>query len=361
MGLVRPINITLMILLGVTLSGCEHWDGDLTFVENQPSPSPTTSSPPSYTHYNDVGSGTPGDPYQLYDAAQFQDLASPLNYAALADDFVVENNVDFSGASLVLGNGVHPFTGVFDGGGNTLSSIMVTGAAASTGIFPSVNGGTIKNTQFSNVSVSGVSQVGVIGVMNTGAITNVSVIASTITGTGNEIGGLVGNGLANISECWTNGVTVSGVSNVGGLAGENGSNLRNSFANSVTVTGTGTNVGGLVGDNAGGTIQDDYAIGSAASISSAVGGLVGINSGTITDSFAGVNVSGSASADYLNGTRAGTISGSTYISGSACAPAGVCSSTPYSSNVASFYWSSTNLPTFSTTYWIFSGTAFPTL
>ena len=73
--------------------------------------------------------------------------------------------------------------------------------------------------------------------------------------------------------------TVSGSGNqVGGLVGVNSSGtVTNSYATGA-VSGSGVNVGGLVGNNnSGGTVTNCYAIGG--------GELVGLNAGTTTNSF----------------------------------------------------------------------------
>ena len=74
------------------------------------------------------------------------------------------------------------------------------------------------------------------------------------------------------------------------------------------VTGTGDFVGGLVGDNYSGTITDCYATGSVTG-NWDVGGLVGINQGSLTSCYATGSVTGTSFVGGLVGDNSGTLTG----------------------------------------------------
>lgn len=106
-------------------------------------------------------------------------------------------------------------------------------------------------------------------------------------------GGLVGNGnWLDISNSHATG-NVSGALSVGGLVGVMGSihgTITNSNA-SGNVTGSGWNIGGLVGNGNGTTIAGSHATGNVtgtgvANANGGVGGFIGTTAGSITDSYA---------------------------------------------------------------------------
>ena len=207
---------------------------------------------------------------------------------------------------------------VFNGGGHTLTNLSV-------------------NQPFN-------SNIGFIGRLsgNASNLTGLALTNVSVTGK-NNVGALVGyNNRGTISTSYAIG-NVAGASSVGGLVGYNGlsGSITDSYAN-VSVTGTGSNVGGLVGDNAG-SISTSYANGSVTGISD-VGGLAGSNWGDIADSHATGNVTGSNNLGGLVGSNGGE--GGGYISysyatgsvtGSGSNVGGLVGSSAYSSSIDSSY------------------------
>ena len=100
-----------------------------------------------------------------------------------------------------------------------------------------------------------------------------------VSGSGDNVGGLVGSG-DHISRSYATGTVSSAGNNVGGLVGS-GSSISGSYATGA-VTGT-FRVGGLIG-RGGRDISYSYAVGRVSG-SGAVGGLIGDNTGTVTDSY----------------------------------------------------------------------------
>lgn len=114
---------------------------------------------------------------------------------------------------------------------------------------------------------------------------------------------------------------VSGNSNVGGIAGANGTVDSNNGTGNIStssstgnVSGTGSQIGGLVGYNAGG-VDRSYATGDVSG-GPRTGGLVGWNDGrtaNITDSFATGSVVGPGSGGLIgDNTSTGNVTNSTY-------------------------------------------------
>ena len=208
------------------------------------------------------------------------------------------------------------FSGIFDGNGYTLSNLLINKPSDNNiGLFGVLSSsGTITGISLSDVVVRGNTSVGSLVGGNWGTISNSYSIGS-VSGTGDGVGGLVGENIGGtITNSYGNG-RVTGRSNVGGLVGHNNRSgtISNSYS-SRSVNGGG-GIGGLVGWNNGGTISNSYSNGSISG-NSLVGGLVGANTGTISNSYSIGSVSGMGDrVGGLVGWNGGTISNS-YSSGS---------------------------------------------
>ena len=158
------------------------------------------------------------------------------------------------------------YSGKIVGNDHTISGlrINITGSDYAGFLGAMYDGGYVYNLKFSDALVCGNSYVGVVAgrSQNDTVIENVKVINSTITGTGN-VGSIVGYNY----------------SRVGGAQGQNyneGSAVVRNCSNDVNtkVAGTGDNIGGIVGNNYGATIINckNYADVTG---NSNVGGIVG--------------------------------------------------------------------------------------
>ena len=180
-----------------------------------------------------------------------------------------------------IGNNTKRFTGTFDGGGFTISSLYI------------------------NISTK--NNVGLFRV--TGAdseVQNLGLVNAYVKGA-NNTGGLVGQNNNTVTNCFVSG-TVSGARGTGGLVGQNNNTVTNGSA-SGNVTGD-NNTGGLVGSN-NKTIQNCYATATVSDISSgsSMGGLVGNNNKTISNCYATGAVEGNNNVGGLVGQdQGGTIS-----------------------------------------------------
>ena len=176
-------------------------------------------------------------------------------------------------------------------------------------------------------SVSGRSNVGgLVGFSSRRSSIDNSSATGLVSGTGDNIGGLVGMSEGNISNSQA-ASAVTGRSSVGGLVGNSLGFISNSSA-AGSAFGTGDKIGGLVGDQQGGSsIRDSYATGSVSG-GYYVGGLVGFQvfRSSIRDSYATGSVSGD---DYVGGFvgflgfsssirdsyATGSVSGDDYVGG----------------------------------------------
>lgn len=186
-----------------------------------------------------------------------------------------------------------------------------------------VAAGTIEGVT-ATVTIDGNEFVGgVIGTAKRDSESNVTTVSDvTLEGTVNGtefVGGLIGdnNYKSTVTEAEAD-VTVTGTESVGGLAGLNTGTIKN-VTTSSSVDGTGDIIGGLVGHNGASTgdIQNADATG-AVNGSDHVGGFVGINGPTMVSGDAEIfNASASGAVDGqmhvggLSGTNTGTIETST--------------------------------------------------
>jgi len=223
------------------------------------------------------GSGTAKDPYQIATPADLIALGeTPQDYDK---HFILTADIDLD-PNLPGGKVFHKaviapdpstglsnmregksFSGVFDGGGHTVSHLRIRG----------------------------VDCVGLFGQLDGGRIQSVYLLDADVTGTGWYVGGLVGYNLASaILRCYSTG-TVSGDTSVGGLVGYNSSGSV-TYCYSAAAVG-GRAVGGLVGENWRGALANSYSAGAVGGRDQ-VGGLVGFNSGTVSDCYSTSPVSG---------------------------------------------------------------------
>lgn len=167
-------------------------------------------------------------------------LDTPEHLASFA--MMVNNGLnDFSGKTVKLGAGIdlknaawtpvgtaeHPFAGTFDGNGQTISNLSVTGKDYA-GLFGALSG-TVKNLTVSNSNISSPKYAGVIAAYipagSNAAITDCTIEGGTATTTGADngaVGGVVGKADATantIKNVQLKNMTVAGVKNVGGTVG----------------------------------------------------------------------------------------------------------------------------------------------
>lgn len=138
-----------------------------------------------------------------------------------------------------------------------------------------------------NLSISGTDNVGLFGKTDGATINNVTLVGGSITGTGSNVGAIVGSANNTTLTNVVNSAAVSGVSNVGGIVGSaDGTTVENAI-NTGTIEGNSTsetNVGGLIGEMKDSNLTDNYSselignsynLGDVSGNGHNVGGLVG--------------------------------------------------------------------------------------
>ncbi|MFC1644147.1 GLUG motif-containing protein, partial [Candidatus Omnitrophota bacterium] len=218
------------------------------------------------------------------------------------------------------------FTGSFDGGSYTISTLTMDRSGESwVGLFGCTAGATIQDIGLEGVNIiDGYYGIGaLVGKLDQSSTLSNAYSTGSVNGNGSSImvGGLVGTAYTNssIANCYST-VTVTGGKNLGGLIGNlvYGSTISNSYSTgSVSWNGSGDNgFGGLAGaiayDNA--TIANCYST-SSVSGNGYTGGLVGYNeSATVTNSYSTGSVTGGGNTGGFMGSTwgAGTVNSNNF-------------------------------------------------
>ncbi len=218
----------------------------------------------------------------------------------------------------------------YDGGGHSVSKVLVQAASDDAGLFGNLTGGAVKNLKLVDFDVSGGNAGALAGSVSGVTVTNVLAVNSTtstalnVTGSSNA-GGLIGNtaGTVTVTKCAAALIVKATGGDAGGLIGAAGSGVTISACYAAGHTaggaysGTAFNVigsgsaGGLVGSAGGAAITCCY---STCSVSGAnAGGLVGSGSGAITSCYAAGLVSGTTTEGAFAGNYTGTPTGCWYF------------------------------------------------
>lgn len=196
------------------------------------------------------------------DVEQLQDIGESSD--TLKGNYALRNSIDGTQANdfTSIGNDTTAFTGKFDG---------------------------IDYNIF-NLDISGESNVGLFGKTDGATINNVTLVGGSITGTGSNVGAIVGSANNTTLTNVVNSAAVSGNSNVGGIVGSADSSVIKDAINTGTINGSGDNVGGLIGnlqkskfieatdtteEVEKGLIGNSYNLGDVSGKGHNVGGLVG--------------------------------------------------------------------------------------
>lgn len=246
-----------------------------------------------------AGSGSEEDPYQISTAGELFTLRLYLD-----SHFIQTGDIDLTSLSKnnltgwdPIGNATFPFTGVFDGGGFSISNLYINRpTVGNTGLFGVAVGATFKDVRLIDVNVESWNRTGALCGYIANTVVENCLVTGDVHGRANWTGGLAGNSV-NASEIMGS-VSLANVTSLGfstgGLTGtlEGGSQFSNSYA-SGSVSGT-NYIGGLVGWlGSASTISSSYATGHVAAAQTG-GGLVGggDNNTSANNSFYNTKTSG---------------------------------------------------------------------
>ena len=298
-----------------------------------------------------------GTPVEISTFAELMAINDSTTNLSL--DYVLMNDIDAEFEVFApIGSETNPFTGTFDGKGNTISNLTFINPTASyVGLFGNIDGASISNLSLENVNFEGNSRVGgFVGNMTNSEISNSHVVTGKVKGH-TSVGGFVGNMIhSNISNSYSmteeiigigGGVggfggqihqsseisnsyamirEVEGRANVGGFVGWMATNSKifNSYATGEAVKGDGTDghqLGGFVGLMQDSFISNSYSTTEEMEGITNIGGFVGyMDSSSVSNSYSIGNASGTSNVGGFTGVASpGSIEDSFYI-GTANAP-----------------------------------------
>lgn len=321
---------TLVLSNGLTVTAnlaANHNGGANSFSISKSSYKPDANKISSMSFYAGLfsgGAGTSVSPYliskardfknfQKYTTGGYRDAEGFRAADFLAAHYKQTENIT-AGTVTPVGTSTAPFTGNYDGQGNTLN-VTISTTTNNTGVFGYIQNATVKDlTVEGTIESSGVYTAGIAGQMagsskisgctNKADITNntneSNSYAAGIVGKAqntSEIVSCVNEGAINASKAFAGGIvgdmtgtvdkcvnknSVVGGANTGGIAGalRASSTVRRCYSSdNKTITGT-NRVGGIVGSQVGGTVANCFSNSNVTITSNAddygAGGLVGI-------------------------------------------------------------------------------------
>ena len=224
------------------------------------------------------GEGEENDPYLIKDADDLKKLAGEVNggetYAG--KHFKLTANIDLNNEPnwTPIGTEDTLFQGTFDGGGHQITNLKI-GKREYGGLFGNVWGATIQNCNVTG-EVNGYNYSGgIVGYANDNThILNCS-FQGNVEGAGENRGGIVGDTSSGceVSGCFVTG-KVKGSQSVGGIAGNGVGTIKNCYA-LADVTAAGDSAGGIAGYAYNLSIENCYYSGKVSSNGNA-GGIAGI-------------------------------------------------------------------------------------
>ena len=190
------------------------------------------------------------------DVEQLQAIGE--NEETLTGNYALRNSIDGTEANnfAAIGNSTTAFSGKFDG---------------------------IDYNIF-NLNINGTENVGLFGKTDRAVISNVTMVGGNVTGTGSNVGAIVGNAQNTTLTNVVNSAAVTGNSNVGGIVGNANNTIVKDAVNTGTIKGNSNdeaNVGGLIGSMTGDGKDksrlegNSYNLGDVSGKGYNVGGLVG--------------------------------------------------------------------------------------
>lgn len=255
-------------------------------------------------------------PVRIGNAAELLGMiTNPDRHYILLNDIRFNSNIRWSVAAdtqdIEAG-----FSGTFDGGGNTIYGVEITGSKSGLGgLFGVISGGTVRNLRLYGTKISGCKLSGVIAAVNDGTIENCSVDDFFIEGSADS-------------------AYIGGISayNYGGIISSEAHGTINSSARNTVAGGICAHNEGFVDDIAFiGTIKTGRTDGLSESVA---GGICGYNSGgMLYNGYASANIRQQATTVYGGGICAIQNEGEVYK----CSARGSIVSEPPQQTIAAAY------------------------
>lgn len=296
--------------------------------------------------FSGQGNGTIGEPYQITNCTQLQEMSNNLSA-----NYVLTNNVNCSDTKNwnsglgfnPVGDSSNSFIGTLNGENYNITELFIGRLQNYVGLFGymSSSSAVVSNLGLTSVNITKGSYVGgIAGEIDTGAKLTNTYVYGNINGT-NDVGGLVGYGVGQIYKSYSN-VIITGNNHIGGIIGTNNGGVIRDVYSAGNTTGNSW-VGGAAGYIAGlFGIYNAYSTSEVYGLD-CVGGLVGHSYGNL----GGEMIASSFEVDgriiilqnepsIVSSFSAGIVSGNTNIGGLlGCSSGPVMQSSNYWDNVTS--------------------------
>ena len=195
------------------------------------------------------GSGSSSEPYVIYTENQLRQMELFPEKA-----YILGSDIKLSGAW----EPIKKFRGSLDGGGYRIEGIKIHGSGQKTGLFESIEGGTVKNLTV-DAEILAKEIAGVIAGENNGGVIDGCCVTGSVEVAGGNAGGICGINKGKISDCLSCLYSVKAGSFAGGIAGQNCADIENCLSAAETVTSD-MYAGGIAGTNNGGHISGCAAV-----------------------------------------------------------------------------------------------------
>ena len=226
--------------------------------------------------------------YTVYTAAGLDAWADAVKSGKGNANCTLANDIDYEDKTWG-GTGTSQYAGTFDGGGNTISNMVISAGSDYSGLFNQLSG-TMQNLVLDDVELQTADGYhGLIAGTNHGTIAGCTVLSSCKIISNDEakityIGGIAGNNYGQITRCHAE-CSFEGsnlMPDIGGIAGkDDGSITASSYKGSYNVTGSDdlSSIGSLIGMSIYSYVTacwTSVTLGSSATMNGIIGGKGGI-------------------------------------------------------------------------------------
>jgi hypothetical protein len=169
-----------------------------------------------------TGSGTPSDPYKIYNVNDLQAINNDLDaYYELANDIDASATATWNGGLGFepIGSVLFPFTGTLDGKGYKISYLYINRPTVAVCIFYASVTGTIKNLKLLGIDYTGKRASGIADDVTDGQIENCEV-SGTINAVAGAVSGIADSNAGVVTRCTVRG-TLTGTWYASGICDSN--------------------------------------------------------------------------------------------------------------------------------------------
>ena len=165
-----------------------------------------------------VGDGSQGAPYQISNAGELANLAKMVNGGETDENtyFELTADINLGGKEWTpIGTKDNRFLGKFNGNGNTISKLTISGGEEK-GLF-AYSSGEIKNLYLENIDITARMNAGGVCAYNSGTIEGCGVLSGAVKSigpNGGQFGGICDDNSGTISRCFNN-AAVNGTHSAG--------------------------------------------------------------------------------------------------------------------------------------------------